>query len=76
MEAVKAAGLCREYNNVKVITLKTRQTRKPPSTKGYQKVGRYWVKEQEANLFPRFEEMEYKLESFKLIDKTGKVVQQ
>ena len=76
MIAVKTAGDCREYNNVTVISLKTRQTRRPPSNKGYLKVGRYWVKEQEANLFPRFKEMKYKLESFKLIDKTGKFVQQ
>ena len=75
MIAVRTAGGCGDYHNVTTITLKTRQTRRPPSTKGYRKIGRYWVKEQEAGLFPRFEEMKYELESFKLIDKTGKAIQ-
>ena len=74
MAAVKAVGKCGEYNNVATISLKKRSTRRPPSTKGYSKVGRFWVKEEEVKIFPRFEEMEYKLDSFKLIDKSGKTV--
>ena len=74
MVPVKIVGRCGGYNNVATIKLKRRQTRRPPSTKGYLKVGSYWIKEEEAGNFPRFEEMEYKLDSFKLIDKSGKIV--
>lgn len=76
MVPVKTVGKCGDYNNVAVIKLKNRQTRRPPSTKGYRQVGRYWIKDEEAESFPRFEEMEYKLDSFKLIDKSGKIVNQ
>ena len=76
MVPVKTVGRCGDYNNVANIRLKRRQTRRPPSIKGYRKVGRYWIKEEEADNFPRFEEMEYKLDSFKLIDKSGKIVNQ
>ena len=76
MVPVKTVGRWGDYNNFANIRLKRRQTRRPPSIKGYRKVGRYWIKEEEADNFPRFEEMEYKLDSFKLIDKSGKIVNQ
>ena len=77
LSAVQIVGGCGNYNNISVISLKTRQTRRPTSTKGYKKVGKFWIKEQEADNFPRFEEMEYKLDSFKLTDRSGKeVIQQ
>ncbi|MCP3849017.1 MAG: hypothetical protein GY694_02090 [Gammaproteobacteria bacterium] len=73
---VKTVGECGNYNNIAIIKLKTRQTRQPPSTKDYQKVGRYWIKQEEADQFPRFEEMNYKLDSYKLTDRSGKIVNQ
>ena len=47
MVSVKAVGECGEYNNVAIISLKTRSTRRPPSTIGYSKIGRFWIKEEE-----------------------------
>jgi len=76
MTQVLTVGQCGDYNNVATVRLKTRQTRRPPSTKGYSKEGRFWIKDEQANKFPRFEEMEYKLDSFILADKSGKVVSQ
>ncbi len=74
MVPVQKIGQCGDYNNVATINLKTRQTRKPPSIKGFVKEGKYWIKGVELNNFPRFEEMEYKLDSFKLFDRSGKLV--
>lgn len=74
MLQVKIVGSCAEFNNVATVRLKTRQTRKPPSTKGYSKEGRFWTQDDEAGKFPRFEEMEYKLVSYTITDKNGKLV--
>lgn len=74
MTPVKVIGKCGDFNNITTIKLKSRQTRKPPSTEGYIKEGRFWIKEDEVAKYPRFEEMNYKLDSFTLTDKSGKVV--
>lgn len=76
MVQVLAVGQCGDYNNVTTVRLKTRQTRKPISTKGYSKKGSFWVKDEQANKYPRFEENEYKLLSFVLTDRSGNVVKQ
>lgn len=76
MVQVLAVGQCGDYNNVATVRLKTRQTRIPISTKGYSKEDSFWVKDEQANKYPRFEENEYKLESFVLTDRSGKVVKQ
>lgn len=74
MVPVKTVGQCGEYNNVATISLKNRQTRRPPSTNGYRQEGRFWINEAQAGKFPRFEEMEYKIDSFQLLDRDGKIV--
>lgn len=74
MVQVLTVGQCGDYNNVGTVRLKTLQTRKPPLTKGYSKKGMFWVRDDEANKYPHFEAMEYKIESFTLTDKFGKVV--
>lgn len=76
MVPVQKLGKCGDYNNVATINLKTRQTRKPASIKGFVQEGRFWIKEEEVNNFPRFEAMEYKLDSYRLLDRSGKLVHQ
>ena len=74
MLQVKIVGSCEAFNNVATVRLKTRQTRKPISTKGYSKEGRFWTQDEAAGKYPKFEEMEYQLKSFSLVDKNGKIV--
>lgn len=74
MIQVKIVGSCADYNNIATVRLKTRQSRKPPSTEGYSKEGRFWTKDEEAGKYPKFEEMDYKLASYTLVDKNGKLV--
>ena len=76
MVQVLTVGQCGDYNNVATVRLKTRQTRRPISTEGYSNESGFWVKDEQANKYPRFEENEYKLESFILTDRSGKVVKQ
>ena len=76
MVQVLTVGQCGDYNNVATVRLKTRQTRRPISVDGYSHNGDFWVKDEQANKYPRFEENEYKLESFILTDRFGKVVKQ